>query len=81
MAAAKTPCDRRGPSARRVPAHISPYLPSPSARPPHPNLSQGFGQKSGTWHFRTTFLPPEEDMEGVIQRMADFHAGFIAKYS
>lgn len=23
----------------------------------------GFGQKKDTWHFRTTFLPPEEEME------------------
>ena len=41
----------------------------------------GFGQKQGTWHFRTTFLPPEKDMEGVITRMGEFHKGFMAKYS
>jgi len=40
----------------------------------------GFGQKASTWHFRTTFLPPEEDMEAVIQRMSSFHADFMAKY-
>ena len=40
----------------------------------------GFGQKAATWHFRTTFLPPEEDMEAVIQRMSKFHADFMAKY-
>lgn len=41
----------------------------------------GFGQKAGTWHFRTTFLPPEEDMDGVIERMAEFHKGFLAQYA
>jgi len=41
----------------------------------------GFGQKEGTWHFRTTFLPPEADMDGVISRMADFHKGFMTKYA
>jgi alanine transaminase len=41
----------------------------------------GFGQKEGTWHFRTTFLPPEEEMGSVVTRMADFHADFMAKYA
>ena len=40
----------------------------------------GFRQKAGTWHFRTTFLPPEEDMDAVIEQMSTFHAGFMAKY-
>ena len=40
----------------------------------------GFGQVEGTWHFRTTFLPPEEDMSTVIDSMATFHEGFMAKY-
>ena len=25
----------------------------------------GFGQVEGTWHFRTTFLPPEDEMDSV----------------
>ena len=37
----------------------------------------GFGQKDGTWHFRTTFLPPEEDMDNVIERFSAFHKGFM----
>jgi len=41
----------------------------------------GFGQKHNTWHFRTTFLPPEEDMESVIEQMATFHKGFLATYA
>ena len=40
----------------------------------------GFGQKGGTWHFRTTFLPPEDKMDGVIERFSEFHKGFMAKY-
>jgi len=41
----------------------------------------GFGQKKGTWHFRTTFLPPEDEMEDVVARMAAFHKEFMAKYA
>ena len=40
----------------------------------------GFRQKEDTWHFRTTFLPPESDMDDVIAQMATFHADFMAKY-
>ena len=40
----------------------------------------GFGQREGTYHFRTTFLPPEADMDGVIERMSSFHADFMGKY-
>ena len=41
----------------------------------------GFRQKQDTWHFRTTFLPPEGDMDSVIEQMAEFHSGFMAKYA
>ncbi|EGG24468.1 alanine transaminase [Cavenderia fasciculata] len=40
----------------------------------------GFGQKDGTFHFRTTFLPSEQAIEGVCTRIADFHSKFMAKY-
>eukprot|EP01133_Synstelium_polycarpum_P018946 gene18946-22673_t len=40
----------------------------------------GFGQKDGTYHFRTTFLPSEQAIEGVCTKMADFHKSFMAKY-
>jgi alanine transaminase len=40
----------------------------------------GFGQKAGTLHFRTTFLPPEEDIEGVVQKLGVFHKQFLHKY-
>ena len=40
----------------------------------------GFGQVEGTWHFRTTFLPPEDEMSAVVERMSKFHSSFMAKY-
>ena len=36
----------------------------------------GFGQLPGTWHFRTTILPPEDQIATVVQRLAGFHAAF-----
>jgi len=41
----------------------------------------GFGQEDGTWHFRTTILPPEDEMEGVCDRLKTFHHNFLQKYS
>jgi len=41
----------------------------------------GFGQVDGTWHFRTTFLPPEDALDDVMTRFAAFQADFIATYS
>eukprot|EP00931_Biecheleriopsis_adriatica_P077536 TRINITY_DN51089_c0_g1_i1.p1 TRINITY_DN51089_c0_g1~~TRINITY_DN51089_c0_g1_i1.p1 ORF type:complete len:508 (-),score=128.09 TRINITY_DN51089_c0_g1_i1:51-1574(-) len=40
----------------------------------------GFKQKDGTYHFRTTFLPSEADMDEVVERMAIFHKSFMSKY-
>jgi len=40
----------------------------------------GFGQKEGTWHFRTTFLPPENQIQSVIDSISKFHKEFMAKY-
>lgn len=40
----------------------------------------GFGQAEGSLHFRTTFLPPEEDIAGVVERLGAFHAAFLARY-
>lgn len=40
----------------------------------------GFGQVEGTWHFRTTFLPSEEDIGGVVEKLAKFHAEFMDTY-
>ncbi|CAG8490407.1 13700_t:CDS:10 [Acaulospora morrowiae] len=40
----------------------------------------GFGQKDGTWHFRSTFLPPEELFDGFCARLKKFHQEFLSKY-
>lgn len=37
----------------------------------------GFGQEKGTWHLRTTFLPPGLEW---IERWTVFHADFVRKY-
>jgi aspartate/methionine/tyrosine aminotransferase len=36
----------------------------------------GFGQVAGTWHFRTTILPPLDRIEQVVARIAEFHVRF-----
>jgi len=41
----------------------------------------GFGQKDGTYHFRTTFLPQESKIDLVMERMKVFHSNFLKKYS
>jgi alanine transaminase len=41
----------------------------------------GFGQKEGTFHFRTTILPTEANMDKVLQRIKVFHKNFMQKYS
>jgi alanine transaminase len=33
----------------------------------------GFGQKEGTYHARITFLPTEETMADVVERLSRFH--------
>ncbi|KAF0852477.1 mitochondrial alanine aminotransferase (alanine transaminase) [Andalucia godoyi] len=40
----------------------------------------GFGQKNGTFHFRTTILPQESVMSQVVEKIANFHNSFIKKY-
>lgn len=37
----------------------------------------GFGQKEGTWHFRTTFLPPGTEW---VARIREFHDGFVKEF-
>jgi aspartate/methionine/tyrosine aminotransferase len=39
----------------------------------------GFGQRAGTWHLRTTILPPLERIEAVVQRIAEFHVRFVER--
>lgn len=40
----------------------------------------GFGQVEGTYHFRSTILPPERDIDRVISSMAAFHKSFMDTY-
>jgi len=39
-----------------------------------------FGQADGTFHIRTTFLAPEEQMLIVQKKFVDFHTNFFAKF-
>jgi len=39
----------------------------------------GFGQDAGTAHFRTTILPPLDEIEAVVKRIADFHVAFTRR--
>eukprot|EP00438_Fugacium_kawagutii_P001365 Skav232157 [mRNA] locus=scaffold1040:468960:472976:- [translate_table: standard] len=40
----------------------------------------GFGQKDGTYHFRTTILPPDELLEEVVKKLTAFQENFMKKY-
>lgn len=40
----------------------------------------GFGQVEGTYHFRTTLLPPEDKIHTVVERLGHFHNDFMARY-
>ena len=40
----------------------------------------GFGQDAGTWHFRTTILPPMDRIEAVVRRIAEFHEKFTRRH-
>jgi len=37
----------------------------------------GFGQMAGTFHFRTTFLPPKEEIKSLVEKLAAFHKRYI----
>ncbi|MBI4802137.1 MAG: aminotransferase class I/II-fold pyridoxal phosphate-dependent enzyme [Elusimicrobia bacterium] len=39
----------------------------------------GFGQKPGTLHFRTTFLPPKDEIKALVEKMKKFHAAYAEK--
>ncbi len=39
----------------------------------------GFGQMPGTLHFRTTFLPPENEIEEFVTRLKEFHEKYVKK--
>jgi alanine transaminase len=40
----------------------------------------GFGQREGTFHFRTTFLPQEEQLKSVLGNFKKFHSDFMNRY-
>lgn len=40
----------------------------------------GFGQKPGTFHFRTTILPQPELLKTMLEKFRDFHTEFVQKY-
>jgi alanine transaminase len=39
----------------------------------------GFGQKPGTFHFRTTFLPPKDEIGDLVVKLKEFHEAYTAK--
>ena len=39
-----------------------------------------FGQRNGTFHFRTTFLPPEDEISSVLGLLESFHSRFMAEH-
>lgn len=41
----------------------------------------GFGQAEGTTHIRTTFLPPENQIDEMVEKMQGFHNSFLQRYS
>jgi len=40
----------------------------------------GFGQDPGTFHFRTTILPPMSEIEAVVKRLGEFHLAFTKRH-
>lgn len=40
----------------------------------------GFGQAEGTFHFRTTILPPEDQIDAVVERLRAFHDDFLTRF-
>ena len=42
--------------------------------------ASGFSQKEGRWGFRTTFLPPEDEMKKAVDLFKKHHEEFCAKY-
>jgi len=37
----------------------------------------GFGQRPGTFHFRTTFLPPRDEIQQLVARLGEFHLRYV----
>jgi aspartate/methionine/tyrosine aminotransferase len=41
----------------------------------------GFGQLPGTLHFRTTFLPPKDEIEDLVKLIKNFHINYVKSIS
>uniref|UniRef100_A0A7S3JTD7 Aminotransferase class I/classII large domain-containing protein n=1 Tax=Aureoumbra lagunensis TaxID=44058 RepID=A0A7S3JTD7_9STRA len=41
----------------------------------------GFGQREGTFHFRSSFLPSESDIHDVMKRLETFHLTFLDEFA
>lgn len=39
----------------------------------------GFGQLPGTLHFRTTILPPRDEVEELVKKIKEFHKRYVEK--
>jgi aspartate/methionine/tyrosine aminotransferase len=39
----------------------------------------GFGQREGSWHLRTTILPPLDRIEEMVRRIGEFHARYTQR--
>ena len=37
----------------------------------------GFGQRPGSFHFRTTFLPPMDEIEAMVAKLKTFHEDYV----
>lgn len=40
----------------------------------------GFGQRPGTYHFRTTILPQTDLLKEMLQKFQTFHTQFMAEF-
>lgn len=87
LARALLPCTRRHEcqtAACPSPCHALPLLSACGLAtncPAAPSFSSFLPmQAPGTFHVRTTILPPEADMAVVSQKFAEFHAGFMQRY-
>ena len=41
----------------------------------------GFRQKNSTYHFRTTILPPVDQIKSLLSNVEKFHKNFLIKWS
>lgn len=41
----------------------------------------GFGQRPGTYHFRTTILPQKDKIKSMLGQLKEFHLKFLKEFS